>query len=532
MTMVYDWARRQAEQTPDQTAITLKENHLTFAELESQSNRLAGILIRSGLEPKERVGLLLEKTPQTIIAMHGVSKAGGIYVPLDIESPASRVRKILASSDVSMLMADHHAQSLFKDLDDQNSVAPWIWWSTEPSPDISNKRMLFQYSDLESEPDHPYAKVRTDHSPAHLLFTSGSTGEPKGVVVTHKNVSGFIDWATDYFSMNSDDRVSGHAPLHFDLSTFDIYGSLAVGAHLFPVPTSMSVMPVKLANFISDNRLTQWFSVPSALSYLAQFEAIPEEGFPDLERLIWCGEVFPVESLRYWMQQLPDVEFTNLYGPTEATIASSYHTLSEIPEKGANVPIGKPCDNEDLMVLDENMNEVNDGEMGDLYISGVGLSPGYWRNLEKTEEVFVNRKNGNGKLDRIYKTGDLATVGEDDLFYYHGRSDYQIKSRGYRIELGEIESALDELALLREFAVVPVEKGGFEGTAIGCAYVHSNGQKTSSAKLKSELSEIIPGYMIPHFWETYEKLPRNVNGKIDRKNLSQQFENAQVIAST
>lgn len=524
MTMIYDWARRKATQSPDRTAITLNNNHLTFGELESQSNRLAGMLIHAGLKPKERVGLLLEKTPQTIIAMHGISKAGGIYVPLDIHSPANRVQKILDSSHVSMLMTDHHAQSLFEELNETNTVAPWIWWSQQQIPEIKSDRMLFQYSDLESEPDKPYTEVRSEDSIAHILFTSGSTGDPKGVIITHKNVSAFINWATNYFSMNADDRVSGHAPLHFDLSTFDIYGSLSVGAHLFMVPPSMSIMPNELTNFILENRLTQWFSVPSALSYLAQFKAIPEGGFPDLKRLIWCGEVFPVESLRYWMRELPEVQFTNLYGPTEATIASSYHTLSEIPEKGGDVPIGTACKNEKLMILDENMSEVEDGEMGDLYISGVGLSPGYWRDPEKMEAAFKVKENGDGHLRRIYKTGDLATF-KNGLFYYHGRADHQIKSRGYRIELGEIESALDELNLLREFAVIPVEKGGFEGTAIGCAYVQRNSNEITPADLKDDLLDIIPSYMIPQFWETYDKLPRNVNGKIDRKSLSEQFEN-------
>ncbi|MEX2347256.1 MAG: amino acid adenylation domain-containing protein [Balneolaceae bacterium] len=525
--MIYDWARRNAEKNPDRTAVTLNDEHLSFGRLETKSNRLAGRLLKEGLKPGDRVGLLLEKTPKAIIAMHGVSKAGGIYVPLDIHSPASRVSKIINSSDVSMMLIDDHAKNLFDEMSkgrQQLSVKPWIWWAeNQPEANIAST-CLFRYQDLLAEPDIPYAVIRDENQTAHILFTSGSTGNPKGVEITHKNISSFIKWAIGYFGMNSEDRISGHSPLHFDLSTFDIYGAMAAGSHLFMVPPDISVIPRKLCDFITKNRLTQWFSVPSALSYLARFKAIPEEGFPELKRLIWCGEVFPVESLRYWMQSLPGVQFTNLYGPTEATIASSCYTVPEIPGKGEDIPIGIPCDGENLFVLDEEMKEVEPGKKGDLYISGTGLSPGYWRDSPKTDAVFRSRTNSAGDTIRIYKTGDLASFDKNGLFYCHGRSDYQIKSRGYRIELGEIESALDELKILREFAVVPVKKSDFEGYSIGCAYVP--GEKIlSPIHIKKHLSDKVPSYMIPQLWSSYTLLPRNGNGKIDRKKLSERFEN-------
>ncbi|MEX0721115.1 MAG: amino acid adenylation domain-containing protein [Balneolaceae bacterium] len=525
--MIYDWVRQQAEKNPGRTAITLDDEHLTFGELETRSNKLAGKLLNQGLKPGQRVGLLLEKTPRTIIAMHGVSKAGGVYIPLDIHSPVNRISKILTSSDVKMVMVDHHAQNLFHKLTEKTefSALPWIWWSDETVDIVDLSHRLFNYPDISSESDFPYAEVRDEDKTAHILFTSGSTGDPKGVEITHKNISSFVHWAVDYFGMNSEDRVSCHSPLHFDLSTFDIYGAMAAGSHLFIVPPAISVLPKKLCDFITDNRLTQWFSVPSALSYLARFKAIPENGFPDLKRLIWCGEVFPVQSLRYWMKSLPDVQFTNLYGPTEATIASSYYTMPGIPKEGEEVPIGTPCKGENLLVLNEEMGDVEVGEIGDLYISGVGLSPGYWRDLEKTDAVFSLRKDSNGKKVRIYKTGDLASIDKNGLFYCHGRSDYQIKSRGYRIELGEIEHALDELKLLREFAVVPVKRNGFEGHSIGCAFVPGESDYLNPVQLKSLLSEKVPPYMIPQLWGSYALLPRNGNGKIDRKKLSDHFEN-------
>src|SRR5262249_45439726 len=225
---------------------------------------------------------------------------------------------------------------------------------------------------------------------AHLLFTSGSTGTPKGVMITHSNVTHFLTWAIRYFCTVSSDRISCHPPLHFDLSTFDIWGSFLAGAQLHLVPPAISLLPHKLAEFIRSSRLTQWFSVPSVLKYMAQFDALRFNDFPSLKRLLWCGEALPTPTLIYWMKRLPNVTFTNLYGPTETTIASSYYTVPRCPDnEKAEIPIGRGCDGEDLIILDEARQLAGIGETGELYISGVGLSPGYWRDPEKTKAVFL-----------------------------------------------------------------------------------------------------------------------------------------------
>lgn len=527
--MIYDHLRTRSFKNGEQTALTYKNEHISYGELESVSNRLAGLLIKSGLKPGSRVGLYMEKRPKAISAMHGVSKAGGIYVPLDTQSPASRVSKIIKSSKLSLILVDHQSQQSFQEIQKLNSYIkniPWAWWSEKPIQPVYDKPPRFFYSDINAETDTSHQVIRSEDSAAHILFTSGSTGQPKGVVITHKNINSFISWATTHFDMKPGERVSCHSPLHFDLSTFDIYGAFASGSHLFLVPADINVNPKKLADFIMDNQLDQWFSVPSVLNYMARFRAIPPGGFPNLKRLIWCGEVFPVPALQYWMKNLPDTMFTNLYGPTEATIASSYYTVPDVPADDEEIPIGTACAGEKLLVLDENCKSVKKGEKGDLYIAGCGLSPGYWQDVEKTNSAFIWYTDEFGEQERIYKTGDLASFHENGLTYFHGRSDYQIKSRGYRIELGEIETALGHNNLLREYAVVPVKKEGFEGTAIGCAYVGKNGQDNGAIPpaLKKILINKIPGYMIPHYWREFKKLPRNGNGKIDRKKLSLFFE--------
>ena len=241
--------------------------------------------------------------------------------------------------------------------------------------------------------------------------------------------------------------------------------------------------------------------------------------------MLWCGEVLPTPILMHWMERIPHARFTNLYGPTEATIASSYHTVEGIPaDETASIPIGVACDGEELLVLDEERRPVAEGEIGDLYIAGAGLSPGYWRDAEKTAAAFVPDPRDAAGEARIYRTGDLARVGEDGLVHFLGRADSQIKSRGYRIELGEIETALNAISDIGECAVVGVETGGFEGTAIGCAYAPANGTPVEPTRLRTDLSAVLPSYMLPSRWLTLERLPKNVNGKIDRKALRELLE--------
>jgi acyl-coenzyme A synthetase/AMP-(fatty) acid ligase len=263
---------------------------------------------------------------------------------------------------------------------------------------------------------------------------------------------------------------------------------------------------------------------------MAKFDVIREADFPALERVLWCGEVLPTPILMHWMERLPHARFTNLYGPTEATIASSYYTVPERPEDETEpIPIGTPCAGEELLVLDDQLAPVSTGEIGDLYIGGVGLSPGYWRDDEKTRAAFVPDPNTTDGSARIYRTGDLAKVMEDGLVYFLGRADSQIKSRGYRIELGEIETALNAFQELRECAVVGVETGGFEGTAICCAFAPAAGHEVEPPQLREQLAALLPAYMLPSRWHQMDALPKNVNGKIDRRALRELFEQ-QVVA--
>jgi len=519
--LLQNLASRQADSRGDAAAVVMPGEVVTYGQLEERSNRFARLLKDAGCVRGDRVCLALPKSPIAIVAIVAILKADCVYVPIDIASPAARVAKVLNSAAPRFVLGVGATANLLDDLFGQNQLhgLVQVGWMEQQAVKSENFTPAFQWRDVNSYSPEPLPYENTSSDPAHILFTSGSTGDPKGVVITHTNVMHFVEWAVRYFGISNSDRVSGHPPLHFDLATFDIFGAFAAGAqlHLVP-PESHYLLPNKLTEFIRVSELTQWFSVPSVLNYMAKFDVVRPNDFPTLRRLLWCGEVFPTPALVHWMKRLPHVTFTNLYGPTETTIASSYYTMPGCPMDNQPTPIGTACDGEELLVLDSQRNPVPRGEVGDLYIRGVGLSPGYWRDPVKTSSVFFPYQN-----DRIYRTGDLARLGEDGLVYFVGRADTQIKSRGYRIELGEIESALNTLTELKECAVVALPTYGFEGNQICCAYVTQNDCHLRHAEIRNKLSRLLPTYMLPSRWQNFSQLPKNANGKIDRRKIQDLF---------
>jgi len=427
--LLQHWLSSQAEHRPEACAVVSGKQCATYGQLEEASNRLARALRAAGCTRGDRVALLLPKSIQSLIGMFAALKADCIYVPLDTASPPARLVRILQVCESRCVLAVQSTAPVLNEIAKEGRLPelPRVGWMDGGAALKHGIKAGFYWGDTLRLSASAVNSLNHDSDAAHILFTSGSTGFPKGVVITHSNVIHFVEWATRYFGMSASDRISSHPPLHFDLSTFDIHGTVAVGAQLHLVPPELNILPHRLAAFIRGSELTQWFSVPSILNHMAKFDVVRENDFPSLRRLLWCGEKFPTPALIYWMRRLPHVSFVNLYGPTEATIASSFYRVPQCPEDDtAEIPIGEPCEGEQLRVVDGRMQPVGPGVTGDLYIAGVGLSPGYWRDPQKTSEVFLGDPSSGDPSNRVYKTGDLARIGDDGLIYLVGRSEQGI----------------------------------------------------------------------------------------------------------
>jgi amino acid adenylation domain-containing protein len=522
--LLQHYVARQAERRPGGCALVLGERGITYGELETWANRLARLLQAIGCQAGDRVGLILPKSPAAVAGMLAILKAGCIYVPVDPESPPARLGRILCAADCRCVLVSAPGLVLLNELATELGVGTRlqaVWMEAGPLPAGASFAPPFAEADAADLSEEPPPHDGRGDAPAHLLFTSGSTGIPKGVMVSHANVIAFVTWANRHFGLSPADRVSCHSPLHFDLSTYDLYGGFAAGAEVHLVPSELNLFPHGLIDFIRGHRLTQWFSVPSVLTYLARFDAVTPGDFAHLRRILWCGEVFPTPALKYWMERLPHVTFTNLYGPTETTIASSYYTVPAPPaDANADVPIGEACGGEEMLILDSALTPRAPGTVGDIYIGGAGVTLGYWRDPEKTRQVFLAAAEGG---ERLYRTGDLGYRDVDGLVHFLGRADSQIKSRGHRIELGEIEAALYTVAAVSQGAVVAIEAPDFGGHVICCAYVPPPGVEASPSAVKQALATLVPRYMLPARWRQMDALPANANGKVDRVALADSF---------
>ena len=519
--LLHGYLDQQAGSRPEAVAFRQERQSITYAELLDSSNRLAQLLLTAGCGHRDRVCLLMDRSINAVIAMVGVLKAGCTYVPIDPTAPASRSAQIVATVAPAAIVVDPAAVVKLNELRRLAVIARETLLVTleDPVDALPADCPALGVRDLAQQDAAapPLAGSRDDA--AYIMFTSGSTGTPKGAVVTHANVRAFIDWGVSHFDVHAGDRHSWQPPLHFDLSTWDVYGGLSGGAEVHIVPPG-TLLPQQIFDFITTHRLNQWFSVPSAMAYASRSRRHPG-ALGDLHRVLWCGEVMPTPVLRDWMQRAPQAQFTNLYGPTETTVASSYFTISAVPASDdPPAPIGRACDGEELLILDEALRPVAIDEIGEIYITGVGVGVGYWGDEPRTRAVFISDPRPPQSDGVIYRTGDLGRLGADGDVRFVGRADTQIKSRGYRIELGEIEVALARLPEIAESAVLALDLGGFEGTTIGCAVAPTAGCQLELNVIRVRLADFLPSYMIPTRWRINDELPKNGNGKIDRQRLT------------
>jgi amino acid adenylation domain-containing protein len=495
---------------PDKPAVRARGRSLSYSELDTRSSQLARLLRERGVERGDRVGLFFPKAVESVVAMLGVLKAGAVYVPLDAHAPARRVAAIAEDCGIRALVTTAERLRTLPPL----PVDCAVLVSGEPQ-----SASEIPWSALESFPAVPPPESAIESDLAYILYTSGSTGQPKGVMLTHRNALTFVDWCAATFRVGPDDRLSNHAPLHFDLSVFDVYNTLAAGATVSMIHEEITVFPQRLAALIEEHGITVWYSVPSALVYLLLHGDLHARDLDRLRLVLFAGEVFPMKYLRQLADLLPRAELYNLYGPTETNVCT-YHRVDRWKLAGQDrLPIGRACANTEVVALDDEGRPVPPGGTGELFVRGPSVTPGYWGDAEKTRRALVDDPRPPRRGERLYRTGDLVTPDEQGEYLFLGRRDSQVKSRGYRIELGDIEAALYAHPAVVEAAVIAIPDDDI-GSRLRAFVALRAGETVSAAALQTHCAGRVPRYMVPERIEVRAELPKTSTGKTDRTRLA------------
>jgi len=504
ITLVQQYFTESSRKFPSKEAIVCNGNSLSYSEAEKFSNSFARFLQKNGAARGALVPFFMKKSENSILSILSILKADCAYVPVDINSPAQRLLAIIKATDASIIIVDNDSKLQIESL-----------LSEEDRPILLN---ISEFEPVNTDP-LDYQNLSIDI--AYVLFTSGSTGVPKGVMIPHKAIIDYIEWCVETYALSENDIISNHAPLYFDNSTFDLYTSFKSGATLHLIHDELNAVLPRLIKWLTEYKITTFFCVPSVLTLLLKSRRLKPESFPDLRHIICAGEVLPPDVLRMWMEMYPSIQFTNMYGPTEITVDCSYQIINKIPEEGAlSIPIGKARNNMELFIRNE------DGELtkeinikGELLVRGTSVAYGYLGDEEKTKKTFIQNPNNSLFHDPLYCTGDLVQMNENGEFIYLGRADDQIKYLGYRIELGEIEASLTSVVQVVEGVVVFGKRSELDDHEIGALV--SMKDSMDIAELKQILLGKLPGYMVPTTIKIFEgEFPRTANGKYDRKSIT------------
>ncbi len=497
---------------------------LTYAELHRQADRLATRLARWGVGRGDRVGLCIPKSLEAVAAIHGTLRSGAAYVPVDPAAPALRSAGIFADCGVkALVVAAELARALIAHWPSHGPL-PRLIVIGNGAGDLSSTDA--EWDDvLNDDTPSPLAPLRDPDDLAYILYTSGSTGVPKGVMLSHTNAFTFLDWCESSLDLRTDDRFSSHAPFHFDLSVFDLYAPCRVGATLVLIGESLGKEPARLGPFLSAKKLSVWYSAPSILALMGQYGGLEAADYSAPRVVLFAGEVFPILPLKRLRALWPDATFWNLYGPTETNVCTALRIPDRIAEgQTSPFPIGNVCPPLWARVVDETGREVTAGELGELVICGPGVMKGYFGRPELTEKSLFREG-----ADAWYRTGDLVRDDGQGCYHFHGRRDRMVKKRGYRIELGEIESALYRHDGVDRAAVVA--KADDSGVSIAAFVAMKPAHKGSVIAMKRHCTTYLPHYMIPDSITFLSDFPTTSTDKVDYQGLKGLTQGARAVTS-
>lgn len=483
---VLRWLEEAARLAPDSIAFDAPGRVMTWGQV-WQAAQETGSLLAEKTQAQQPVLILMDKSPDCLCAMLGAVCAGCFYTPLDSSMPRARVQMIADTLRPAVILFEERNEELARG--------------------IAGEARLCRYDAIPHRVDAVLLRERRaahmDTDLLYVLFTSGSTGVPKGVSITHRSVIDLVEWACDALRLPEGARFGSQAPFYFDNSVLDIYCVMRMRGSLHLIPRMDFLFPARLVQRLARERIDTVFWVPSALTALAGADVLAPGCLPALRRVFFCGEVMPCATLNRWRFALPDADYVNMYGPTEITDVCTWYRVDRAFADTDSLPIGFPCANTRIMLID-----------GEICVSGTCLSPGYYNAPEKTAAAFVPNPLRPQIPELMYRTGDLGAYNDRGELMFLGRRDSQIKHSGYRIELGEIECALSAAE------GVALACCYYDGARIVAAYTGDADERT----VKKHLREALPKYMLPELLLHRETLPRTGSGKVDRLTLRQEVE--------
>ncbi len=517
--LLHEMVDRAANRHPEALAIRCDGKSLSYEQLARRANGLARVLLDTGLQRCDRAAVLLAKGLDVPVAFYGVLASGGTLVPIDPKSPVDQVIRILRATGATHLVTEPRRRDAVRNaLAECPEVAHVVGLEFDGDAPYRGHSWA---TVSEASSDRPPLVPMDDLDPSYILHTSGSTGAPKLILHTHRSAMSFVEWAVSEYSLTTEDLLSNHSSHHTCFATFDYYAAAGAGATTVILTPAVLMMPGSLSALLEKERLSVWYSVPTALVQLSLRGDLESRDLSSIRWVLFAGETFPEKHLRRIMRQLPDARFSHVYGSTEVNVCTYYH-LPGPDEIESPLPIGRACPNSSTRVVDEDLQTVPDGDVGELLVRGSTVMSGYWGEPEMSDRALV-RCPSDGEADgAFFRTGDRVRTLEDGNLTFVARADLQIKVRGYRVELEEVEAALLSLESVDEAAALAVPDG--EGSsAIIAAVVVGTDEPSAQRAILGGLKKILPLHAVPSELSVLDALPRTPTGKVDRRALREQL---------
>lgn len=499
-----------ASKNGDKTAFKCGSKSLSYIEMSTKTSQLAAYLVSKGVKKGDRVGVYLERSLETVISIYGIMKAGAVFVPLDPTAPQNRTLYLIKDCNIEHLITSKvQRKKLISFLNEEHSLKSIIGVAIEAEVVSVDWDTVFK------TPKETYKPLDiSENDLAYIMYTSGSTGAPKGIMHTHKSGLSYARLSGALYNVSTTDVFANHAPLHFDISTFGYFTIPYVGATTVIIQDAQIVFPKTIVNLLQKEKVSIWYSVPLALIQLIQQGQLEDKYFPDLRWVLFAGEVFISKYLSKLVSLWPQATFSNIYGPAEVN-QCSYFNFNASEQVLDPLPLGAIWNETSYLILDENYKNVAAEEVGQLLIHSTTMMQGYWNNASLTARSFYT----DPKTQKIYfKTGDLVKEDHQGTLFFLGRNDFQIKIRGYRVEVNEVESAIANHPEVQEAAVFKVKKeDATEELAV--AILARKDSQLKENEVLSFCKSNLPKYAVPQHLYVVQEFPRTSSGKIDRNQL-------------